>query len=159
MASIRPARAEDLEAVAAITNHYVRHTAVHFASEDVTVTELQVGLGGRYPWVVAEDDGAVIGFAKAGPWRARDAYRFTAETGIYLAPERHGAGVGGRLYAALLEACDAAGFHTLVAGVSLPNEPSVRLHDRLGFRRVGVFREVGFKLDAWHDVLWFQRGP
>lgn len=159
MASIRPAASGDLDAIAAITNHYVRHTAIHFGSADVTVAELRSGFGGRHPWLVAEADGRVIGFAKAGPWRAREAYRFTAETGVYLAPEHHGAGVGGRLYAALLDACDAAGFHTLVAGVALPNEASVRLHDRLGFRRVGVFREVGFKLDAWHDVLWLQRGP
>jgi phosphinothricin acetyltransferase len=108
---------------------------------------------------VAERDGRVVGYAKAGTWRARDAYRHTAEAGIYLAPDAVGAGIGRPLYEALLAACDEAGLHTLVAGIALPNERSVRLHEQVGFRFVGVFREVGRKHDAWHDVAFYQRGP
>ena len=155
---IRTARDEDFDAIAEITNHWIRTTCIHFAIAETTAEELRAGRG-DFPWLVAEREGRVVGYAKAGTWRARDAYRHTAETGIYLAPDAVGGGLGRELYAALLRACDEAGLHTLVAGIALPNEPSVRLHERLGFRYVGTFREVGRKHDRWHDVGFWQRGP
>lgn len=158
----RPAREQDFERIAEITNHYIEATPIHFSSDPVDAASLRQAWAegrSRHPWWVAERDGQVVGYAKVGPWRAREAYRFTGETGIYLDPAWLGRGVGRSLYASLLAACDEAGLHTLVAGVALPNPASLRLHEALGFRRVGVFREVGRKFDAWHDVAWFQRDP
>ena len=155
--SIRLAREDDFVAIAAITNPYIASTAIHFGYEPVTADELAAPWrAGAYPWLVLDEDG-VIGYAKAGVWRERAAYRWTAETGIYLAPTAHGRGLGTALYGALLDELAARGFRSVVTGITLPNEASVRLHRRLGFVDVGVVREAGFKLGAWHDVSFWQK--
>lgn len=105
---------------------------------------------------MAELANEVIGYAKADFFRTRGAYRKTVETAIYLSREHLGEGHGGRLYGKLLEEVAERGFHTAIAGITLPNEASVGLHEGLGFKRVGVMREVGYKLDAWWDVGWWQ---
>lgn len=156
---LRPAQAEDFAAIAAITNHYIP-TAIHFGYEPVTGDALaqQWRDGqGRYPWFVVTDDDVVCGYAKAGVWRARDAYRWTAEVGLYLAPSHHRRGLGRALYGAVLDRLAATGFRSAIGGVTLPNAASVALHRALGFDHVGTFREVGWKLDAWHDVAFFQK--
>jgi phosphinothricin acetyltransferase len=164
---IRSASADDFEAVARLTNHYIVHTPIHFGSEPVTGDALRAAWEsgqGRYPFLVAVGAAGapgerpwLMGYAKAGRWRERAAYDRTAEVGIYVDPTVHGRGTGRALYAALIEACAAAGFHTLVGGIVLPNAASVALHASAGFERVGVFREVGFKLGAWRDVAWYQK--
>jgi phosphinothricin acetyltransferase len=160
---IRPARADDFDAIASITNHYIATTAIHFGDTPVTGADLRAQWDGKtFPWVVADvrtgpgRSGSILGYAKAGTWRDRAAYRWTVETGLYVAHDARGRRIGTALYGALLDACRAGGYRTAVAGITLPNEASVRLHERLGFRAVGVFREVGFKLDAWHDVGFWQ---
>jgi len=173
---IRPAQHGDFTAIAAITNHYIETTAIHFSESPVSADELRdawLETRDRHPFLVAEiaadatsriADGApaeppprrLIGYAKAGPWRTRSAYRFTAESGIYVSHDAHRRGVGTTLYAALIDACRRAGFHTLVGGVTMPNDASVRLHERLGFIKVGVFSEVGFKFGRWHGVGFWQ---
>ena len=157
--SIRPAREDDFVAIAAITNPYIVATAIHFGYDPVTAEELAgAWRTGGYPWLVLDDDdGGVIGYAKAGVWRERAAYRWTAETGIYLAPAAHGKGLGTALYSALLDELARRGFRSVVTGITLPNEASVRLHRRLGFVDAGVVREAGFKLGAWHDVSFRQK--
>ena len=160
MTQIRPAAAADFAALAAITNHYIATTAIHFGYQAVTADELGAAwqaATGRYPWLVADDGGAVIGYAKAGEWRARDAYRWTAEIGVYVAVDRRGAGTGRALYAALIEALTAAGFRSAIGGITLPNPASIALHERLGFTHVGTVRDAGYKLGAWHDVAFYQR--
>jgi phosphinothricin acetyltransferase len=155
--SIRAAREDDFAAIAAITNHYIATTAIHFGCEPVTGEELAASWRiGTYPWFVLDEDG-VRGYAKASVWRERAAYRWTCETGIYMADGHHGKGHGTALYTALLDELRARGFHSVVAGVTLPNESSVRLHMRLGFSEVGVVRDAGFKLDAWHAVGFWQK--
>jgi len=155
--SIRLAREDDFVAIAAITNPYIASTAIHFGYEPVTADELAAPWrAGAYPWLVLDEDG-VIGYAKAGVWRERAAYRWTAETGIYLAPTAHGRGLGTALYGALLDELAQRGFRSVVTGITLPNAASVRLHQRLGFVDVGVVREAGFKLGAWHDVSFWQK--
>lgn len=158
-ATIRPAQAADFEAIAAITNHYIRETCIHFGYEPVDPEALRAvwRAAGRHVWLVAETDGAVVGYAKSGPWRERPAYAWTAETGIYLDAQAHGRGLGRTLYAALLEAVTNAGFHSAIGGIALPNPASVRLHEALGFTHVGTFREVGWKFETWHDVGFWQR--
>ena len=157
--SIRPVREDDFPAIAAITNPYIATTAIHFGYDPVTADELAAQWrGSDHPWLVLVDDGdTVIGYAKSGTWRARAAYRWTAETGIYLAANAHGRGLGTALYAALLTELATRGFHSVVTGITLPNEASVKLHEKLGFVDVGVVREAGYKLGAWHDVSFWQK--
>jgi L-amino acid N-acyltransferase YncA len=158
---IRPARTEDFAAVAAITNHYIATTAIHFGYDPVTAAELEAAWQRdreRYPWLVLEDsEHVVIGYAKGGVWRERAAYRWTAEVGLYLAHDAHGRGLGTRLYGDLLAELTRRGFRSAIGGVTLPNAASIALHRRLGFGSVGVVREAGYKFDRWHDVEFFQK--
>ncbi|MDX2115236.1 MAG: GNAT family N-acetyltransferase [Planctomycetota bacterium] len=156
---VRAAVAEDFGSIAALTTHFILHTPIHFGTTPDTADALREAWEksrDRYPFLVAEVGGEFAGFAKAGRWRDRAAYDRTAEAGIYVRPEMHGRGVGKRLYAGLLGDCRGRGFHTVVGGVTMPNEASVRLHEGAGFRLVGVFREVGHKMGAWRDVAWYQ---
>jgi phosphinothricin acetyltransferase len=156
---IRAAVADDFDAIAALTNHYIERTAIHFSYEAIPAAEVRRDWEAsreKYPFLVVEVDGQFAGYAKAYLWRGRAAYSRTAETGIYIEPRFQGAGVGKGLYRALIEACRAAGFHTLVAGIAVPNENSCRLHEVLGFVQVGVFHEVGRKFDRWHDVAFYE---
>ena len=156
---VRTFAERDLEPACALANHYIEHTAVHFAYRPDTEEQFRhVWLESRerYPWVVAEVEGAFAGYAKCGVWRAREAYALSAETGIYVSRHVQGRGVGKALYQELIRRARDAGFHLLVAGATLPNEASVKLHESVGFERVGVFTECGRKFDRWHDVIFWQ---
>lgn len=156
---IRPTVEPDFPSIAALTNSFIRGTAVHFGYVEVTAQELAAAWRKgreRYPWLTVEVDGRFGGFAKAGPWRDRAAYQWTAEAGIYLQPEARGRGIGRALYSALVEHLRSRGFHSVVGGITLPNEASVRLHEGLGFTFVGAVRQAGWKLGAWHDVGFWQ---
>jgi L-amino acid N-acyltransferase YncA len=159
-AAVRAFEARDVAPACALTNHFIEHTAVHFGyttqSEDEFASMWRSGAA-THPWLTAELEGRFAGFAKAGVWRARDAYAKTAEVTVYVEPFAQGHGVGRALYGELLARLTAAGFHTAVGGVTLPNEGSVRLHEAMGFTYVGTFREVGRKFDRWHDTGWWQR--
>jgi phosphinothricin acetyltransferase len=154
--AVRLAAGADFPAIAAITNHWLRTSAIHFGVEDVTAGELRAAWDdGRavHPWLVAAAaDGTVLGYAKAGAWRSRAAYHWTTETGIYLRPDACGRGLGASLYARLLAVLRAQGFHAAIGGITLPNPASVRLHERLGFAPAGVVPRAGHKLGRWHDV-------
>lgn len=156
---IRPVREGDVGAIARITNFYIRTTPIHFAWSEVTEQELCSAWHAAravYPWVVAEEDGRVIGYCKAGPWRERFAYSWTAEAGLYVHPDHQRRGAGTAMYRDVIRECRERGFHSLVGGVVLPNEASVRLHESLGFTKVGEFRQVGWKFGQWHDVGFWQ---
>lgn len=159
---IRLAVAEDFAAIAAITNHYIRTTAIHFGSEDVTAEELRTLWTEKrdvYPWLVHVDaDGAPAAYAKSGIWRSRAAYHWTTETGIYVRQDRCGQGLGLPLYRRLLAVLQAQGFHAAIGGIALPNVASVRLHERLGFVPSGVVPRAGRKFDRWHDVGFWHLG-
>lgn len=157
--SIRAVRETDFDAIAAITNHYIATTAIHFAYEPITAAELVQTWRAhpKHPYLVVEDAGAVAGYAKAGVWRERSAYQWTCEVGLYIADDARGRGLGTALYQALLDECARGGFRSAIAGITLPNDASVALHARFGFRSLGVVREAGYKLGRWHDVEFFQR--
>ena len=125
-------------------------------SVDEFAARVQKALGG-WAWLVAETADGVAGYAYGTRWRERPAYSRTVETSVYLSAEFQGRGIGRALYRALLEDLTAKGFHTAVAGIALPNDASEALHRALGFEKVGVFRAVGRKFGAWHDVSWWQR--
>jgi len=109
-----------------------------------------------HPWLVAEGEGAVVGYAYACPHRERPAYRWAVDVSVYVIDPQRGRGVGQRLYEELLERLRRQGFRTACAGITLPNEASVGLHERLGFVAVGVYRRIGWKAGAWRDVGWWQ---
>jgi L-amino acid N-acyltransferase YncA len=109
-----------------------------------------------HPWLVAERGSEIAGFAYATSHRERPAYRWTAETSVYIAGDHQGQGVGKALYGALFELLRRQGLHVALAGITLPNEASVGLHESFGFERVGVYRQVGFKAGGWRDVSWWQ---
>jgi phosphinothricin acetyltransferase len=159
MPDVRNAVDADLAAVTAIYNHYIIHTPITF---DVQIYEPHQRRDwfdahaptGRHRLLVAEDHGEVVGYASTSRWRPKAAYETTVESSVYVRHDAVGRGVGRRLYAALFEAIAAEGVHTVVAGVALPNEASIALHERCGFRQVGVFREVGLKFGRFWDVAW-----
>ncbi len=156
---IRPARDADFPAIAAITNHYIATTTIHFAYEPLTVDAVRAmwQKSSRHPWFVADAGGAVVGYAKAGTWRDRAAYDWTTEIGLYIADAERGRGLGTQLYAALLDELARRGFRSAIAGITLPNDPSIALHHRFGFESVGVVRDAGFKHGRWCDVEFFQK--
>jgi len=159
-ARIRPAAEADLDAVAAI---YAREVAEGYATFDTEVPARafwEAKLASTHPgdhFLVLDLDGAVVGFAYSGPYNQRGAYTNSRGTTIYLAPSAVGRGLGRRLYDGLLDRMLAAGMHTALSSIALPNEASEALHRACGFERVGVMREVGRKLDRWIDVAWWQR--
>jgi L-amino acid N-acyltransferase YncA len=109
-----------------------------------------------HPWLVAELDGEVVGYAYACPHRSRPAYRWSVDVSVYVASPHQGRGHGRRLYEELFERLRDQGFRVACAGITLPNDPSVALHERLGFEPVGVYRGIGWKAGAWRDVGWWQ---
>lgn len=157
---VRPARAADTAAIAAIYNHYIAATTISFEEQPVAVAEMERRIGGvvesGLPWLVAEKEGRVVGYAHASPWKARAAYRHAAECTVYVASDATGCGAGTALYRALLPELERLGYRTVIGGIALPNEASVRLHERFGFEKVAHFREVGFKHGRWVDVAYWQ---
>jgi phosphinothricin acetyltransferase len=158
-ATIRPATPADAPAIAAIYNPYVTETVITFEEEPVSAADMAERIRkvtGTHPWLVLEEDGQVLGYAYASTWRARDAYRFSAETSVYVASEQHHRGLGERLYRALLDAMRERGFHSALGCLALPNVPSVALHEKLGFNKAGHMREAGRKFDRWVDVGFWE---
>jgi len=157
---IRSALLADAPAIAAIYNHYVVNTVVTF--EEVTVTDQE--MAGRIaeiqqilPWLVFERTNRVVGYAYASRWRTRSAYRFAAESTIYLDPAFTGLGIGTKLYDRLMVELQEKSLHTVMGGIALPNAGSVTLHENLGFRKVAHFAQVGWKFDRWIDVGYWER--
>jgi phosphinothricin acetyltransferase len=156
---IRPATLSDAQALAEIYNPYVRDTTITFEAEPVTAAEMAGRIAKvteAYPWLVWDEGGQILGYAYSSVWRARAAYRYSTETAIYLSMERRRQGVGTSLYQALLDELRQRGFHSVLGCLALPNEPSVRLHEKLGFQKVGHMREAGRKFDAWVDVGFWE---
>lgn len=156
---IRAAHADDFDAIAAITNHYIATSAIHFAYDPIAADDLRAAWHEhpRHPFLVDDDGTRILAFAKAGPWRTRAAYAWTAEVGVYVAHDACGHRLGTTIYSALLDEVAARGFRSAVAGITLPNAASLALHARLGFELVGTFRDAGYKQGAWHDVAFFQK--
>lgn len=159
--TIRAVAPADAAGIAAIYNHYVAQTVVTFEEEPVSAAEIARRIedvrSAALPWLVAEQAGRVLGYAYATKWRTRSAYRCSAEITIYLGPDDAGRGIGSRLYAELFRLLKARGIHAAMAGIALPNEASVALHEKFGMRKVAQFQEVGFKLGRWVDVGYWQR--
>ena len=159
---VREASEADLPALTGIYNHYVVNSPITFDVRPFTTEERRAWFldhagQPRHRLLVAEDASGVIGYATTSRWRPKPAYDTTVESTVYCRADALGRGVGSRLYRSLFTAVESAGVEQIVAGVALPNDASVALHERLGFRQVGVFRSVGWKFDRFWDVAWYQR--
>ena len=157
---IRSATAADADAICAIYNHYVRHTVVTFEEVPVEADEMRQRIADvqtLFPWLVAEENGRLLGYAYAGRWRVRSAYRYSVESTVYLSPDCVGRGWGSQLYRELFTRLETAGIHAVMGGITPPNPASVALHEKLGFRKVAHFEAVGWKSNQWLDVGYWQR--
>lgn len=160
MAQIRLATPHDAAAVAAIYAPYVEGTPVSFEEKAPSAEEMKRRIETiltAYPFLVAEEDGVVVAYAYASRHAERAAYRWSCDVTVYVAPFAQRRGFGRRLYTELLQMLARQGVHAAYAGITLPNEKSVGLHEAMGFKPVGIYREVGFKQGAWRDVGWWQR--
>lgn len=159
---VRPSEASDAGALAAIYGHDVLHgfgTFEEVPPSPREMAERRLAIVERgLPHVVAEEDGKVLGFAYAGLFRPRAAYRFTVEDSVYVAPDAHGRGVGKALLSEVLKACEALGLRQVMAVIGdSGNSGSIGLHTSLGFRHAGVCQSVGFKHGRWVDTVWMQK--
>lgn len=157
---IRPATVADAAAIAQIYNYYITDTTITFEEEPISSDEIAHRMGKvatlGLPWLVAEEGGRITGYAYASRWKERSAYRFICESTVYLDRQAVGHGLGTRLYQALLALLRQQGLHGVMGVIALPNEASVALHEKLGFRQAAHFREVGFKFGHWIDVGYWQ---
>jgi phosphinothricin acetyltransferase len=157
---IRTVTPEDAPSIASLYNHYVLNTAISFETDAVSPNEMasrirEVTAAGL-PWLVAEFNDRVVGYAYASKWKGRCAYRFSVESSVYVDAEHTGKGIGSALYDALLDRLRSGKTHVVIGGIALPNEGSVALHERFGFRKVAHFSEVGYKFERWIDVGYWQ---
>lgn len=158
-AKIRVATASDADVLAAIYAPIVRDTAISFESEAPTPEEMARRIAltlETHPWLVAEREGKVAGYAYASRHRDRASYRWSVDVSAYVDERARRCGVGRALYEQLIAILKRQGFHAAFAGIALPNAPSVGLHEALGFRPIGIYKEVGFKHGAWRDVGWWR---
>jgi L-amino acid N-acyltransferase YncA len=156
---IRTARLTDAEEICAIYNHYVNDTVITFEEVPVPPDEMAKRIKEiteSLPWLVYSENDAVKGYAYAGKWRTRSAYRHSVEATVYVHRGAVGKGIGTKLYTELLALLRRDGRHAALGCIALPNDASVALHEKLGFRKVAHFREVGLKFGKWIDVGYWQ---
>ena len=157
---IRIAGPEDANGVFAIYEPIVTATAISFEtvppSPDALADRI-ASANATHRWLVADKGGHVAGYAYATSFRARHAYRYSVETSVYVHPQHQGRGIGAALYDKLFDELRDLGYYQAYAGITLPNDASVALHVRAGFRHIGTFPDVGFKFGRWHDVSWWHR--
>jgi L-amino acid N-acyltransferase YncA len=157
---IRDATPADAAQLADIYNYYIAHTHITFEEQLVDAAEMtrrMIDVQQTHPWLVFDDADAIAGFCYATKWRVRHAYRFAAETTVYLRPGWSGRRIGTRLYERLLAELSELGMHVAIGGIALPNAASIALHERMGFLKVAQFSEVGWKLNRWIDVGYWER--
>jgi len=156
---IRIADADDVEGILAIYAPIVRDTAISFELEPPTPAQMRTRIEStlaQFPWLVCESDRGIDGYAYASRHRERAAYQWSADVSVYVTANRRGRGLGRGLYTPLLGMLQDLGYYSALAGIALPNPASVGLHEAMGFWPIGIYRNIGYKLGAWHDVGWWQ---
>lgn len=159
MKKIRPARLDDAAEMLEIYRPYVLSTAISFEIEPPSLQEFRGRISEnieKFPWAVCELAGQVVGYAYAGAYKSRCAYAWSVETTVYVHQEFRGQGIGKDLYCRLLATLKRQGAMNVIAGIALPNQASVGIHESLGFEKVAQFKDVGFKLGKWWDVGYWQ---
>lgn len=157
--AIRAVRTEDSAAICQIYNHYILSSSASFEEQPLseeTMAQRIAELSARFPWLVYQQHGQVVAYAYLSAWKPRSAYRFSAESSIYLAPNAQSKGLGKQLYQQLLKQLDDYPISTVLAGISLPNQASEGLHQSLGFRKVAELEKVGYKFGRWINVAYWQ---
>ena len=159
--TIRNVLPVDSAEIARIYNYYIANTIVTFEEEavsgDIIGERIDEAHRSQLPWLVAEQDGRILGYSYASKWKGRSAYRFSAEVTVYIGHDHVGKGIGLRLYSRLLPALKSQGIHVAIGGIALPNDASIKLHEKMGFLKAAQFNEVGFKFKRWIDVGYWQR--
>jgi phosphinothricin acetyltransferase len=158
MALIRLASERDAAQIQAIYSPIVSQTVTSFEMEPPTVDEMQRRISdtlAHFPWLVCEHQAQVLGYAYASKHRVRAAYQWSVDVSVYIHASARRMGIGRAMYTSLFQILRLQGFYNAYAGVALPNPGSVGLHEAMGFKPIGVYREVGYKFDAWHDVGWW----
>ncbi|HIZ26128.1 GNAT family N-acetyltransferase [Barnesiella sp. An55] len=149
----------DAAAITGIYNEYILHSTISFETQPLTVEAMHdriAHIANQYPYFVAEEGGVIVGYCYAHPWKERAAYGHTLETTVYLSPESQSRGIGKQLMLKLIGECRARGYRALIACITGNNEASRTFHERLGFSQVSLFKEVGYKLGQWLDVVDYE---
>ena len=158
---IRDATLNDAAKIVDIYNHYISDSVVTFEQEIISAGIMQERiskvLDSKLPWLVAEQDSNIIGYCYATPWKERSAYRFSVEVTVYLHPQVKGRGWGSQLYQSLFEQLKQKQIHAVMGGITLPNEASIKLHEKFGMNKVAHFKQVGYKFEQWLDVGYWQK--
>ena len=158
--TIRDFKPDDLPGLCEIYNYYIENTVITFEEVPLTVEQLGKRVAAytqHHPWLVGEENGALVGYAYAGKWHERSAYRHSVEVSVYLRHTERGRGHGTTLYRELLNRVSQCECHVIIGGIALPNEASVRLHEKFGFNKAAHYREVGRKFGRWIDVGYWQK--
>ncbi len=156
---IRTVKPTDAASIAEIYNYYIRETVVTFEDEPVSTEDMQQRINSlleNHIWLVYTQGNKIMGYAYAGPWRLRSAYRYAVETSVYLSTKAIGKGIGTTLYKTLIEQVRQKNFHVAIGGIALPNEASIALHEKCGFEKNAHFKQVGYKFGQWIDVGYWQ---
>ncbi len=156
---VRNVEKKDIQQIVSIYNYYIENTIITFEEELVTDNEMGIRIvkyTKYFPWLVYEEKGKVIGYCYATKWRVRSAYKHSAEVTVYVSNESHGKGIGTLLYNELIKQCKQKNLHVLVAGIALPNEKSQKMHEKIGFKKVAHFEEIGRKCNKWIDVGYWE---
>lgn len=156
---IRPVNSADAAAIAEIYNWYVENSIISFEEEPLEESEISgriQSVDDSNPWLVLEEGESVLAYAYASPWNSRTGYRFAKESSVYVHKDHHGKGYGLALMHSLIDEIRKKPIHVLIAGIALPNSASISLHEKLGFRKIGQFDEVGMKFEKFIDVGYWQ---
>lgn len=156
---IRTVQTKDIREICTIYNYYIENTTITFEEEPISDDEMGKRINEivpSYPWLVYEYNETVLGYAYATRWRARAAYRHSVELSIYISKDNLGKGIGKKLYETILAELRKTDVHAVIGGMSLPNEPSEKLHESLGFKKMAEFKEVGYKFQKWIDVGYWE---
>lgn len=158
--NIRPVTLKDSAQIAEIYNYYIQTSHATFELETIDAAEMenriQSGLEMKYPFFVGEENLEIIGYAYGRMFRPRPAYQHSIEISVYIKNGKEGKGIASELYQLLISKITETGFHAIIAGISLPNDASVKLHEKFGFEKVAHFREVGYKFGHWIDVGYWE---
>lgn len=157
---IRTAKLDDAQSLVDIYNEYIKDTTITFELNTITADEMANRMAKIIPtnmYIVYEEAGEILGYAYASSWRSRVAYKNSLETTVYLCDKAKGRGIGTQLYEALLSIMKDNNIHVAIGCITVPNPASIRLHEKLGFEKVGIFHEVGYKFDRWLDVGFWQK--
>jgi L-amino acid N-acyltransferase YncA len=156
---IRDVQGHDVAAICSIYNYYIENSVTTFEEQTVSISEMKKRIKEstkELPWLVCEEKSSVLGYAYASKWKSRCAYRYSAESTVYLSKMSVGKGIGTQLYEALIGRLRSLSLHSVIGGIALPNPASVALHEKMGFEKVAHFKEVGWKMNRWIDVGYWE---